>query len=146
MESNKLEGLLKKFDEGRISSTEEKDLRNYFSHNEVPPHLMHYQDQFQTTVKNQKPDYKNASVKKFYVWGGVMAIIILAIGVFFLQQRNLGSTENNDLGTIQDEELALQKTRETLQMVSELMNERKKNLIYLKEFNDTRERIIKHEN
>ncbi len=146
MEPNKVERLLKKFDEGEISSSEEKELRNYFSHNKLPPHLMHYKDQFQKTRENQKPDFTKASGKKSYVWGGAMAIIILAIGVFFFQQRNLSSTENADLGTIQDEELALQKTKETLQMVSEIMNERKKVLVYLKEFNNTRERIIKHEN
>lgn len=146
MEPNKLERLLKKLDEGRISPTEEKELRNYFSHNKVPPHLMHYQDQFYNTEKNQNSHFSKASGKKFYVWGGVMVIIILVLGVFFLQQRNLSTNENTDLGTIQDEELALEKTRETLQMVSELMNERKKDLVYLKEFNKTRERIIKHEN
>lgn len=145
MEPNRVERLLKKFEEGKISPSEEKEQRNYFAHNKLSPHLSHYQNRFQTTEKNQKTDYKKASGKKFYVWGGVMAIIILAIGVFFLPQRNLGNADNVDLGTIQDEELAFQKTKETLQMVSELMNERKKNLVYLKEFNDTRERIIKHE-
>lgn len=145
MEPNRVERLLKKFDEGKISSSEEKELRNYFAQNKVPPHLLNYQNRFQTIEKNQKPVYKNASGKKFYVWGGVMAIIILTIGVFFLQQNNSSSTENLDLGTIQDEGIALQKTKETLQMVSELMNERKKDLVYLKEFNITRERIIKHE-
>ncbi|HEY9183765.1 MAG TPA: hypothetical protein VIM94_00410 [Salegentibacter sp.] len=101
--------------------------------------------QFQHTKKNQKQHYSKASGKKFYVWGGIMLIISLAFGIFFFQQRNLNSPENVYLGTIQDEELALQRTRETLQMVSELMNERKKDLVYLKEFNNTRDRIIKHE-
>ncbi|WP_081211609.1 hypothetical protein [Salegentibacter sediminis] len=106
---------------------------------------MESKSQFQQTEKNEKQHYSKASGKKFYVWAGVLVIIILAIGIFFLQQKNSSNTKNADLGTIQDEELAFEKTRETLQMVSELMNERRENLVYLKEFNNTRERIIKHD-
>ena len=52
---------------------------------------------------------------------------------------------DSNLGTIQDKEEALQKSMEALKMVSELMNEGKEDLIYLKEFNNTKNKFIKTE-
>ena len=146
MEHNRLEKLIKKFDQDTISPAEEKELREYFTQNKVSPHFRRYQKQFQNSVNHQKGNNSNASGKKFYVWGGVMLLIILVVGGFFLQQKKLYSDQSQGLVTMQDEELALQKTKQTLEMVSELLNVGRKDLVYLKEFNNTRERIINHEN
>ena len=145
MELDKVERLLEKYRAGEITPAEEKLLGNYFSENEVPPLLEPYRKRFSGQNPNQNSFDSKVSGKKFYVWSGVAAIIVLALVGVFLLKGEFISNENNALGTFQDEEMALEKTRETLKMVSEIMNETKKDLGYLKEFNNTRERIIKHE-
>ncbi|MGY5849699.1 hypothetical protein [Salegentibacter sp. F14] len=145
MKPDEIERLLKKFAQGNISFSEEEKLRNYFSQSRIPSNLMHYKEEFLNMEKNEGKAKARPSGKKFYVWGGA-AIIIVAMGIFLLQPRNLSSSTENAESSIQEKEMALKKTRETLRMVSQLMNEGKKDLVYLKEFNKTRERIIKHEN
>ncbi|WP_372917107.1 hypothetical protein [Salegentibacter sp.] len=145
MERDKVERLLKKYLAGETTRAEEKSLKNYFLKNKVPAHLEKYRSRFSFQDQNRKSIQSRVSGKKFYVWSGVAAIIILALVGVFLLKGEFSSNDNSALGTIHDEEIALEKTQETLKMVSEIMNERKKDLGYLKEFNKTRERIIKHE-
>lgn len=145
MEKSKVERLIEKYKIGKTSPAEVKYLKDYFTHKKVPPHLEPYRDSFKTRNQSQKSIGTKASGKKFYVWGGITAILIFIFGVFLLMQNDSSSFKTKDLGTIQEEEIALEKTKETLRMVSELMNNSKKDLGYLKEFNTTREKIIKHE-
>lgn len=145
MESNKIEKLLERYELGQTSSAEEKLLRDYFLKEEVPSHLRSYQLIFQYAQKEkQKASGVKASLgsgKNKFIWSSVAAVLIIAVGLFFL--NNPGEDPGNrDLGTITDEEQALQKTKEALNMVSQLMNEGKADLVYLKEFNNTRNKII----
>ncbi len=82
-----------------------------------------------------------SSKKNWHTWTSIAAILIVALGIFFYNDSSR-MLNQNDLGTISDEELALQKTKETLNMVSQFMNEGKSDLVYLKEFNNTKNKII----
>ena len=55
------------------------------------------------------------------------------------QQNNQAS----EFGTYEDPELAMQKTREALEMVSKYMNTGTEELGYLEEFNSATEKIVK---
>ena len=79
-----------------------------------------------------------------YLWTAIAASIIVIVGLFFFQNKPM-EMNHSDLGTVQDKEEALQKSMEALKMVSELMNEGKEDLIYLKEFNNTKDKFIKTE-
>lgn len=146
MELNKIEKLLERYDEGETSLAEEKLLREYFLKNNVPEHLRNYKLIFGFSALQSekrlgsKPVMKSGN--KRYAWTSIAAILIVALGMFFFNDSSRNLNEN-DLGTISDEELALQKTKETLNMVSQLMNEGKSDLVYLKEFNNTKNKIIK---
>ncbi|AVR46655.1 hypothetical protein C7S20_16050 [Christiangramia fulva] len=147
MESGKIEKLIEKYEEGQTSLAEENILREYFK-NEVPAHLSPYKLMFAFAEKQRenKMEEKAPQVgQKSYrfTWASVAAVLIIALGVFFFFQNSSSSLNQNDLGTITDEELALQKTKETLQMVSQIMNEGSADLVYLKEFNKTTNKIIK---
>ena len=147
MESGKIEKLLDRYDEGKTSLAEEKLLRDYFLNADVPEHLRSYQMMFMFSSKQSEeklehtPKVSSGSKTNWYAWTSIAAILIVALGLFFYNDSSR-MLNNNDLGTISDEELALQKTKETLLMVSQIMNEGKSDLVYLKEFNNTKNKII----
>ena len=145
MELSKIEKLLERYDEGKTSLAEEKLLREYFLSNDIPENLRSYQLMFMFSNKqvNEKlPEQsEEKSTNKWYIWTSIAAIFIVAMGVFFFNDNSRNLNEN-DLGTITEEEIALEKAKETLAMVSQFMNEGKSDLVYLKEFNNTKNKII----
>lgn len=145
MELDNIEKLLNRYDDGETSLREEKLLREYFANEDVPEHLMSYKLMFAFSAKQADVKFKDkpktSSAKNWYTWTSIAAILIVALGIFFFNDSSR-MLNDNDLGTISDEELALQKTKETLNMVSQFMNEGKSDLVYLKEFNNTKNKII----
>ena len=145
MELSKIEKLLERYDEGETSLAEEKLLREYFLRNDIPEHLRSYKLMFMFSDKQanerlqEVPEVK--STNNWYTWTSIAAIFIVALGIFFFND-NSRSLNENDLGTITEEEVALEKAKETLAMVSQFMNEGKSDLVYLKEFNNTKNKII----
>ena len=146
MELSKIEKLLERYEEGETSLAEEKLLREYFLRNEIPEHLRSYQLMFMFSNKQaneklpEEPEVKSTN-NNWYAWTSIAAILIVALGIFFFND-NSRSLNDNDLGTITEEEMALEKAKETLAMVSQIMNEGKSDLVYLKEFNNTKNKII----
>ncbi len=147
MESGKIERLIEKYEEGHSSISEENILREYFRKEEVPAHLQSYKLIFAYAAQqrekkmNEKPPQVGQRSYRF-TWASVAAILIIALGVFFFFDNQSSTLKQNELGTVTDEEMALQKTKETLFMVSQFMNEGTSDLIYLKEFNNTKNKII----
>lgn len=150
MELQKIRGLLEKYDAGETSLAEENTLREYFQHNEVPADLESYRLIFTFSEKTgrqkmeREVELPSQTKGNKYLWTAIAASIIVVVGLFFFQNKPL-EMNHNDLGTVQDKEEALQKSMEALKMVSELMNEGKEDLIYLKEFNNTKDKFIKTE-
>lgn len=147
MELDKIERLLAKYDEGETTLAEERVLSEYFANEEVPEHLTAYKLMFAFSAEqknqrfNNEPKIKESGKNNHFAWTSIAAILIVALGIFYFNDSSQKLNEN-DLGTISDEELALQKTKETLNMVSQIMNEGTADLVYLKEFNKTTDKII----
>lgn len=145
MELRKIEELIEKYEAGETSLAEEKSLREYFSSHKVPAHLETYRFLFgyvKHAQSQQMPERKVVKSRRWdYVWTSVAASVILVMGLFLYQNKSFHAS-NQDLGTITDQELALQKTKETLRLVSEYMNEGTEDLVYLKEFNKTKNKFI----
>ncbi|PRX42819.1 hypothetical protein [Salegentibacter salegens] len=150
MELQKIRGLLEKYDAGETSLAEEKALRKYFQNNEVPDDLKSYRLIFSFSKKTgtqkmeREAELPSSAKGNKYLWTAIAASIILVVGLFFFQNKPI-EMNHSDLGTVQDKEEALQKSIKALKMVSELMNEGKEDLIYLKEFNNTKDKFIKTE-
>jgi hypothetical protein len=150
MDIKEVRELLEKYDAGETTLNQESALREYFQHNEVPNDLKSYQLIFAFSEKSREQGMEremqlpDSATGNRYLWTAIAASIILVIGLFIFQNKPM-EMNNNDLGTIQDKEEALQKSMEALKMVSELMNEGKEDLIYLKEFNNTKDKFIKTE-
>lgn len=145
MELRKIENLLEKYDRGETSIAEERELKAYFLQDQIPVHLEPYRMMF--GFSRQAKDIKMTAEprlkisKNRYIWASVAASIILVMGLFLYQNNNVNQ-RSHELGTIQDEEIALEKAKETLRLVSEYMNEGTEDLIYLQEFNKTKNKFI----
>ncbi|MBP2832961.1 hypothetical protein J8281_12260 [Aquimarina sp. U1-2] len=144
MELDKLEKLLEKYFEGETTISEEKKLKVYFTRETVPSHLESYRDVFQyfseesniTATRNIVFE-KNKKTK--YSWMiGVAACVVFITGMFLTKTTPSGSVD-----TYEDPEIALQETKKILNMVSQYMNEGKQGLVYLREFENTKNKFIK---
>ena len=144
MELKVIEGLLEKYLNTETSIEEEKKLRSYFTSGNVAPSLQEYVPLFsyfkiaKEESFSRKIDYSSER-KKAYSWAAVAASIIILLGVVVQQNEQV-----SEYGTYEDPELAMQKTREALEMVSMYMNDGTEDLGYLHEFNKTKEKIVQN--
>lgn len=144
MELSNIEKLLEKYFEGETTISEEKELKVYFTRETVPSHLERYKSLFQyfseeSTITATKDLKLNAGKSRpRYAWVGVAASVALIAGIFLTRTRDSGPVD-----TYEDPEIALQETKKILSMVSQLMNEGKEELVYLNEFENTTNKLIK---
>lgn len=147
MELIKIESLLKKYDEGETSLNEEKLLKEYFSSGETPEHLKEYREMFNFSKNEKEISYPGElgvkSKMKSYAFIGIAASILLAIGIFTFQYNQQNILSGSELGTIENPEEAFLKTKETLQMIAEVLNNGQEELQYVEEFNNTTNKYIK---
>lgn len=68
-------------------------------------------------------------------------MIAIMLGIYFFNDHS-GTMQEQQVASLSEEEMALEQTKETLKMVSEFMNEGTADLVYLKEFNNTKNKII----
>jgi hypothetical protein len=96
----KIDALLNKYFEGETSCEEEQWIRNYFSNEKVPEHLLCYKPMFTyfdneiTTEQAKKTEQANKRViprrkTLIYTLSGIAACVVMAIGIStFLQQSD----------------------------------------------------------
>ncbi|MFD2565624.1 hypothetical protein [Aquimarina rubra] len=154
MELSNIEKLLEKYFEGETTLSEEKELKVYFTGESVPSHLERYKDLFQF-FSNESQVTATSEVQlstnrvPWYTWIGVAASIALIVGLFMTNLLPGADPDKGPLlvmegnpGTIEDPEIALQKTKEALDLVAKLMNEGKKDLVYLNEFETAKKDLV----
>jgi len=130
---NNIEKLIEKYENGETSLKEEQQLKNYFSQEIVAPHLEIYKPMFAYFLVNQQEQFTKdvpLSTKKVfnYKWISVAAVAVLMLGIY------LKSTVNDDLGTIQDPELAFNEVSKSLEMISKSFNKGTSTLGYLEAY------------
>ena len=145
MELSNIEKLLEKYFEGETTISEEKKLKVYFTRETVPSHLERYRDLFQyfsqeSTITATKDLKFSKKRNPWYPLIGVAASIALIAGIFLSKPD---TSQKGELGTYEDPEIALQETKKILNMVSQYMNEGKQGLVYLQEFENTKNKFIK---
>ncbi len=142
MESTVIEKLLQKYLEAETSLQEEERLRAYFCSGNVAPDFEEYIPLFSYFNSSKEARFEkevsfDRSKRKIYSLVAVAASIVILLGIAV--PRNSTGTE---FGTYQDPELAMQKTVETLELVSQLMNNGTEDLEYLEEFNNSKQKIL----
>lgn len=147
MELDKTEALLKKYEDGNTSLAEEKQLREYFTSEDIPAHLEEYRLIFSYVARENSASYpgeiKVKSHKRKYAFTGIAASIILAVGLFVGLNNGQEDLNQQDLGTIEDPQEAYEKAKESLQLISAALNSGKEDLAYIEEFDKAKNKYIK---
>lgn len=142
MELQAIESLIERYLNAETSVTEENELRKYFASGKIAPHLKQYAPLFKYYSLAKEEDFTkriffNAQRRKVYSWVAVAASIIILFGVVIQQNSSV-----HEFGTYEDPDLALQKTKEALEMVSRYMHTGIDDLGYLQEFNNSKNKIV----
>jgi len=149
MELQKIETLLERYMEGETSITEDQVLRDYFKNGQIAPQFEMYTSlfgYFESAKKEQYAGTFNLETTKtrttlYKTWLAVAASVVLLGTVFWYGNSN--KVSQNDLGTYEDPEIALQKTKDILNLVSFYMNEGNDELDYINEIEKTKNKLVK---
>ena len=147
MELKLVEQLLEKYFQGATTIAEEKQLKAYFSSNDVAPHLAKYQTLFSyfeiqkgTQFEQKLPlqPRKQSTVK----WIGIAAsfVVLFGLATFYFYPSE---PKHEDLGTYDNPEEAFAATQKALLMVSEQVNIGMESVVYLEEYEKTKKTIFK---
>jgi 7-cyano-7-deazaguanine synthase in queuosine biosynthesis len=142
MELDKIENLLEKYFEGETSLPEEKQLRAYFTSDEVEPHLQQYRVIFGYFKDAQQEELKEKLVKKrnANTWLSLAASVVVMFGVGTYAYLN----EQQDLGTYNDPEKAFLETQKALMLLSKNVNKGVNSVEYVGEYEESKDRIFKN--
>lgn len=145
MESHNIKQLLEKYFEGETSIQEEKELKHYFSSDNVAPELLQYQSMFGYFSKEKKTQSQREIIltkktNKKGFWMAASVVILLGIGVTFLNQP----VQPEDLGTFDSPEIALEETQKALSLIAENLNRGKQKIQYIQEYENTKNFIFKN--
>ncbi len=144
MELAKIESLLDLYFEGETSLDQENILRDYFSSDNVAPHLMAYQGLFvglknaQKEVSKREVSLPRASTNSSKWWLGIAASLAFLIVIVGLQFSETKMTNQERLALTE-----FYKTKETLLLVSKSFNKGTQEIAVLNQFTETKNRIFK---
>ncbi|MEZ4980653.1 MAG: hypothetical protein R2769_03515 [Saprospiraceae bacterium] len=143
MESNKITALLEKYFEGQTSLEEEKQLRDFFSKENIPEHLLPYKGLFnyfeveqeaslsenfdeKILEKIQKSEMVTGIRRMNFTWVRVAAMLAIAIGGLFLVKNFNTKSQDNTIDwskyEAQTPEEAYEETIKALAVVSKKLN------------------------
>ncbi|MFB9052580.1 hypothetical protein ACFFVB_05760 [Formosa undariae] len=136
---NSIEHLLEKYENGETTLQEEQQLQTYFSQDNIEPHLEVYRPLF-AYFKASKQETFNKDIplksnkKPIYTWLSVAAIAVLMLGFYFKSTQNITPT-SDELGTIQDPQLAYEEVVRSLELISKSLNKGASTMSYLESYN-----------
>ena len=150
MESDKIEILLEKYFQGETTIAEEKELKHYFSSQNVAQHLKQYQPLFGyfSQVKEQQltQEISLQTKKRNVAWLSIAAsaVVLLGIGTFYVSEKNTApAVAQTELGTYDDPEEALAATQKALALLSNKVNVGIESVQYIKEYEQSKNKIFK---
>ena len=137
MELANIEKLLKKYLDAETTIAEEKELKTYFSSDNVAPHLREYQAIFGyfSTNKNERftKTIQLKSQKMNWKWLSVAASIVLLVSVYTGYQSN----QQREAERIYTE------TQMAFGMLAANLNKGNEAILKLQHFEDTKNKIFK---
>jgi hypothetical protein len=147
MELKLVEQLLEQYFQGTTTIAEEKQLKTYFSSNDVAPHLAKYQALFGyfETQKEIHFDQKlplQPRKQNTVKWMGIAASFVVLFGwaTFYFSTPE---PKQDDLGTYDNPEEAYAATQKALLMVAEQVNVGMESVSHLNEYEKTKKSIFK---
>ena len=149
MAFNNIDILLEKYFQGKTSIAEEKELRSYFSSQDVAPHLEQYKAVFGYFTQARKQEFAQqipqTAKKRNVKWLSVAASVVLLLGIatFFMINTNEPVNHQHDLGTYESPELAFKETQKALALLSSNVNVGIESVRYIQEYEVTKSRVFK---
>ncbi|SFA73450.1 hypothetical protein SAMN05660845_0289 [Flavobacterium swingsii] len=149
MEFNKIEILIEKYFQGETSIAEEKELRSYFSSQDVAPHLEQYKAIFGYFTQTKKQEFEQEipqiTKKRNVMWLSVAASVVVLLGVatFYMINTNEPVNHQNELGTYESPEIAFKETQKALALLSSNVNVGIESVMYVQEYETAKNRIFK---
>ena len=132
-----IEELLKKYLDAETTIAEEKELKTYFSSDNVAPHLQEYQEMFGyfSTSKNERftKTIQLKSQKMNWKWLSVAASVVLLVSVYSGYQNN----QKREAERIYTE------TQMAFGMLAANLNKGNEAILKLQHFEDTKNKIFK---
>jgi|SRR6218665_1198940 len=148
MALDRIENLLEKYFEAETSIAEEKELKDYFSSSDVAQHLEQYKPLFGYAVLAKQEQFTatiplKTKKRKSVVWLSVAASATVFLGVGLFTFNTYNRSQPQDLGVIDDPEVAYRETQKALAMISESVNTGIGSMGYLKEYEQSKSKIFK---
>ena len=156
MELYKVEALLEKYFDGETSIAEEKELQEYFSTQQVAPHLEKYTALFNhfavakeqhfeqeiSLLKIQKDENRNH--KRNLSWISIAASVVVLMGIGTYVFYNSEPVNNSkDLGTYDDPEVAFKETQKALSLLSKNVNVGIESVKYVEEYQIAKNKVFR---
>ncbi|MFD0778008.1 hypothetical protein ACFQZF_05480 [Flavobacterium myungsuense] len=138
---------MEKYFEGQTNSSEENELRNYFSSPNVVPHLEQYKPlfgYFAVAKKEEfKPNIQLQSKRLRVTWLSIAASVVVLLGIGTYVYFNTYTNQNQDLGTYTDPEIAFKETQKALALLSNQVNIGIESVRYVEEYQHSKNLIFK---
>lgn len=149
MALDRIEKLIEKYFEGETSIAEEKELKNYFSSQNVAQHLEQYKPVFGYFSQAKQEQFtaaiplKSKRKQKRLAWLSVAASVVVMLGVGLFAYQNTSETAQKNLGVIDDPEIAFKETQKALALISKHVNTGIESVNYLGEYQQSKNKIFK---
>lgn len=138
MELDRIERILEKYFEATTTAAEERELREYFSGGDIPPHLEAYAPMFAyfSQAKNERSTRQvPLKPRRTYIqWISVAAVAVLMLGLYF------GSQYREQ----REAEYAYEQTRKALGLIAQNLDRGTQKVAHLNEFEETKQKIYKN--
>lgn len=148
MALDRIENLIEKYFDGDTSIAEENELKVYFSSADVAQHLQQYQPVFGyfSQAKNQsftqtlplKPKKRIGAA-----WLSVAASVVVLLGIGTFLYTNEKPAAQGEFGTYDNPEQAMAETQKALTLVSQKINVGMGSMGYIKEYEQSRNKVFK---
>ena len=144
MELANIEKLLEKYLEAETSIQEEALLQDYFSQDNIAPHLYEYKALFAYFGKSKAERFTKTIPLKprstNWKWLSVAAAVVLLFSVYSIQRSSTGLSVKEE----QEALMALQETQKAFQLISQNLNKGENAAIAgLSEFDKAQRKIFK---
>ncbi|PRX54428.1 hypothetical protein [Flagellimonas meridianipacifica] len=139
MELDRIENLLEKYFEATTTIAEEKILKQYFSQENIEPHLEQHRPMFNYfSVAKEERFTKQVPLKprrNYYKWMSVAAVAILTFGIYF----------GNQYRERKQAEIAYQETKKAFELLAENFGRGTEKVAYLQEFEAAKQKIYNND-
>ena len=149
MALDRIEILIEKYFEGETSIAEEKELKAYFSSLDVAQHLEQYKPVFGYFSQAKQEQFtasiplKSGKKQKRLAWLSVAASVLVMLGIGFFAYQNTSEPTQENLGVIDDPEIAFKETQKALALISKHVNTGIESVNYLSEYQQSKNKIFK---